>query len=537
MRSTAPLVPEPGRIPSLIAIAVLRALIFVMVTVVGVAIPAIAREMDAGTPALFWVSTAYLLGLCAPLVALGRIGDRVGHRRVLLAGLVVYGAASFACALAPGIELLIVARAFQGVGAAAILPGLSALMVWVTPPRHRGRTAGLLIGLMMLGVALGPLLGALLVTGPGWRTIFLLAGAIPLALLPLVLLRSPETGHDPRTRVPRLVSIAWAAGIAALLTGISRAPVEGLFAPSVLALVGAGIVLLGVAIRADRADLHPVLDRRITGTSLYVGSVIAVFGYQLIILGFNVYTLRYLSLGMAMDPVESGLALLPALLPVALVAPLTGFLVDRYGHRRPVMAGFLIVAVACLLLAVTHRGAGTAELAGPFILFGVGLGLILAPSETAAMARTERGLRGTAAGLFQTSRESGGAVGVALISIIYAALEAIAIHDAVMALPQAGVLEESGMMAQITRGVPSVLDAIAREIPEMDGVMESIVAGAVTRAYTAAVLGSAVVALVVVVCVRVLFPARTVAPREVPADVVATPVILPGDPPDPPTPA
>ena len=137
-------------------------------------------------------------------------------------------------------------RALQGVGAAAILPGITALMVWVTPPRQRGRTAGSLIGLMMLGIALGPLLGALLVGGPGWRTIFLLAGAIPFALFPLVLLRCPETGHDPRTRVPRLVSIAWAAGIVALESMVERLAEDHLQARRLAAGLAA---LPGVAVR------------------------------------------------------------------------------------------------------------------------------------------------------------------------------------------------------------------------------------------------------------------------------------------------
>lgn len=154
------------------AIALLRMLVFVLVSVMGVAAPAIAGDLDAASRPIFWLSTLYLAGLCAALPAAGRIGDRHGHRRVLLGGLGLFLAGNLLAALAPGIDVLLLARLLQGLGAAAILPGLTAVFLWITPPRERGRGDGLLVAAMMVGIAAGPVIGAILVDGPGWRAVF-----------------------------------------------------------------------------------------------------------------------------------------------------------------------------------------------------------------------------------------------------------------------------------------------------------------------------------------------------------------------------
>lgn len=513
---------EPHRLATVFTVGHLRVLIFLLVTAVSVALPAIQVELDLTTVQVAGITTAYLIPLCALLLLAGRAGDRFGHRRVAIAGTLLFAAGSVVAALAPGYWPLLAGRALEGVGAALIVPGLTAMMVWVTPPRARGRTDGLLVAAMMAGIAFGPFVAGVVVVGAGWRAIFALAALAAIAIVPVLVTRCAEPGGDHGMPAARGVAFLWAAGAALLLAGFAAAPGQGFGSPFALGPVAAGLLLLAACVRLDRRSARPYLDDRMVRLPIYVAAVVAAAAYGWIALGFQVITLRYLQLSFGLDPVLSGLALVPALLPIACIAPFTGVIVDRAGHRRPILAGFAIAALALVLIGTRIAVAGSPGHLLAFALLGVGLGLLLTPLETAAMARMDRAIRGTAAGLFQTARETGGVLGVAILGIVYVAMEAETMRRSVAALPDAAALMSPAQLDGLMAGAPSLVAAIARSDSELSGLVPSIVADAIAHAYELTLAVSAVVAIAALVVVRAGFPPRTVADRSVEADVERT---------------
>lgn len=522
--------PDPAsaatRRATMTAIALLRMLVFVLVSVMGVAASAIARDLDVASRPVFWLSTLYLVGLCAALPAAGRIGDRHGHRRVLLAGLGLFLGGNVLAAVAPGIDVLLLARFLQGLGAAAILPGLTAFFLWITPPRERGRGDGLLVGAMMVGIAAGPVIGAILVDGPGWRAVFWATALVAAIALVLLVRRGPDPARDPGLALPWRVIALWAAGITLVLCGISLGSASAMLDAQVLVPVGAGIVLLAGALVADRRAAAPLLHPRLRGLRIFLVAVCGIACYQWVLLAFNLAALRYLGVSVGMSPVAAALALLPALLPIAVVAPLTGRIVDRTGHRPPLLVGFAGTAFALGAIALltappeTPASPATGALILPFAAFGVAMGLLLVALETGAMGRVDRPLRGVAAALANVSRETAGALGAAVVAIGWLGSEERAIEEALAALPENRELMDAATLDAIARGIPSEMDRLAVMIPELDGMFDAIHRAGAHAAWLVAlaiIAGGAVVGLLVTAR---WFPRGTRAAQGVESDLV-----------------
>jgi MFS transporter, DHA2 family, methylenomycin A resistance protein len=385
------------------------------VTIVNVALPAIQREIGGSLAGLQWVIDAYTLALASIMLTAGSTADRLGARKVFVLGLAAFAVGSAACAAAPSLSVLIAARAVQGLGASALLPCSLALIVHQFPdPRARARALGVWGGMGSVGVALGPVLGGALVTAAGWRSIFLVN--VPICGLTVALVRryadeSPKH-PDRRTDVPGL--LLGVTTLAGLTAGFITAGQQGWFAPLPGALLAAGLIAGWLFVRAERRQPSPVLPLGLFRSRNLSGATGVGLIFNLVLYG----SLLCLSLCLQGERHESvlatGLLLLPMSVTVGVGSLASGPLTARLGPRPPMIAGLTLAAIGAALLAA----AGTAT-SLPLILAGsvlLGLVSLAMPAMTAAVVGAAGpGHAGVASGILNAARQSGGALGVAVL--------------------------------------------------------------------------------------------------------------------------
>ena len=378
----------------------------------NVALPVLATELRAGFAQVQWVVLAYLLATTSLIVAAGRLGDLVGRRRLLLAGLVLFTAASGACALAPGLPWLIAARALQGVGAAAMM-ALTMAMVGAALPRSRtGSAMGLMGTMSAIGTALGPSLGGLLVAAVGWPAVF--AINLPLGLLAFGL----AWRHLPAERgvgVAAGFDVPGTLWLALTLAGYALATTWHLLW---LPLAGLGLWLF---LRTEARAASPLLRLQSLGNaalrnSLAVNALVsAVMMASLVVGPFHLggtlgHGAAAVGALMSVGPIVSALSGVPA-----------GRLVDRLGARRMTGAGLAAMAAGCGLIVLLPLSLGAWAYVGPLVIVTPGYALFQAANNTAVMADVASDQRGVIGGLLTLSRNLGLVTGASAMAALYAA--------------------------------------------------------------------------------------------------------------------
>ena len=397
------------RSPLLVVMCVGYFLVLLDVTVVNVALPAIGTALDTGPAGLQWVVDGYALALAGLLLLGGTIGDVYGHKRVVLTGLTIFGVASLACGLAPGVWWLVGARFAQGAGAALLLPGTLAIISDAFPDRAgHARAIGIWAGVGSAALPAGPLLGGLLVEGLGWRAVFYLN--VPIVLV-AVLVAARVAPAPPRV-ARRRVDWAGAALGTALLATVTVAVIEG---AAWLLVVAA--VLLAVFVAVERATADAMVPPRLFRGPTFSVANAAAGVMNLCTLGLLFLVTQYLQTVEHHSALAAGLLLLPLFLPLTFMAPLVGRLIARTGPRRP-MAGGLVLAAGGFALLTTLRADSSYPILLPaLLLWGCGLGL-LTPSVVAAAVGAVRDRAGLASAVNNTARQAGGAVGIATYGAI-----------------------------------------------------------------------------------------------------------------------
>ncbi|MEU1668492.1 MFS transporter [Streptomyces sparsogenes] len=416
--------PEVRRLP-LLAICLGYFLVILDVTVVTVAVPRIAADLGAGHGVLQWVVDGYTLAFAGLLLLCGGLGDRLGHRRVFLAGLGVFTAASAGCALAPTAAVLVGARLVQGAGAAMMVPASLALLGELHPePAARARAFGVWGGIAGSAAAAGPVLGGLLVWGVDWRAVFFLN--IPVGVFAVVLTRrrvpAPKVSEG-RERRPLDVAaqLCAAAGVAALTAGLNEAGGRGWGDPLVLGCLAAAPLAGALFWRLERRAAAPALPPRLFAgfrfpACLAVGVLLNLGFYGLLFL-----TTVYFQWHRGFDPLGTGLALLPMGAMAALGSPLSGRLAARVGTRAPVVAGLLIGAAGLLGWCAAGPHTPYGLLLPALLAAGFGTSLAMPSATVAAMEAAPEEVRGAASGAFNAARQLGSAIGVALFGTLLAA--------------------------------------------------------------------------------------------------------------------
>jgi EmrB/QacA subfamily drug resistance transporter len=418
--------PRTARRPWLVLILLCAAQFMVVLdmTVANVALPSIAADLDFAAGDLQWVITAYLLFTGGLLLLGGRTADLLGHRRVFLTGLLVFTAASLASGLAPSPAALIAARAAQGLGAALLTPG--ALSIITTTYVGEQRTAALSAwgAIASAGAAAGVLLGGILTSWLGWRSVFLINVPIGTIAGALALHRiAPVRGVRRRLDVPGAASVV--AGLVVLVYAIEGTAAHGWGSARTLVLLALAAGLLATFAAVERAAPQPLVPPPTWRVRSLVAGAVLMLGSTGILVGTFFLTSLYLQDVLDDSALETGLAFLPLMLAIGLASHVSPRLLVRAGSRVVAVTGLALIAAGALVLAgAPDRAAYASDLLPGLLVIGVGIGLVFPAASVTAMSDVDADGAGLASGLMSTSHELGAALGVAVLSAVAGATPA-----------------------------------------------------------------------------------------------------------------
>ena len=438
---------------ALLAVALATFMTYLDNNIVNVAIPAIQRDLGLSTSGLEWVVSGYILVFAGLLLAGGRFADAYGRRRLFLAGLAVFTAASFVAGLAGSVEVLIAARAVQGLGAALVTPTTLAIISHAyRDPRERTAAVGIWAGVGGLALAVGPLLGGLLSQHASWPWIFEINVPVGLATMALGAWAISESRETERKRldVPGLVvsAIALTTLTWALIEGSGR----GWTSPSILAAfaVAAAAGIGFVAIEQRAAD--PMVAVSLFRERVFSGGIAALMLWAFGLFGIYFFTSLYLQNVLGFSPTEAGLAFVPMALCLVAGSVLSERVARAIGAHRSVTAGMVLMAIGIAGTALVGANAGYGALMPTFIVIGVGGGLTT-PLTATVLGVMPPAQAGVASGLFNASREVAGLLGITVIGAILTARQSSVLRagsaplDAFLSGYRLGLVVSAGLVA------------------------------------------------------------------------------------------
>jgi len=391
------------------------------VTAVNVALPSIAKDLDAGISGLQWTVSAYTVVMASLLMFSGSMADRLGRKRIFMTGLAVFSVASLLCSLAPSVELLVAFRVLQAVGGSMMNPvAMSIITNTFTDPRERAQAVGVWGAGFGISMALGPIVGGALVSAGGWRWIFLINLPLGLAAILLTLRFVPESRAPRPRRFDPVGQVLVMVLLASVTFGIIEAPDAGWSSPAIMAAFSASAAsLLGLLLYEPRRR-DPLIDLRFFRSvpfSSAIAIAVAAFGA---FGGFLFLNTLYLQDVRGLSPVQAGLATVPLAVMTVLISPLSGRIVGRRGPRLPLLISGAFLVVACAMLARTEADTSLASLIATYVLFGIGFGFVNAPITNAAVSGMPRAQAGVASAIATTSRQFGQTLGVAVVGAVVA---------------------------------------------------------------------------------------------------------------------
>ncbi|MGN8342534.1 MFS transporter [Pseudomonas sp. SMV71] len=422
-----PLNPEPRASSrwALASLALSTLLASLGASVATVGLPTLAQALDASFQQVQWVVLAYLLAITTMIVSVGRLGDLIGRRKLLLAGIALFTFASALCGVAPSLWWLVAGRALQGLGAAVMMTLTLALVGETVAQDKTGSAMGLLATLSAVGTALGPSMGGLLISGFGWQALFLIN--LPLGLLTLWLawhaLPSPQpaqTGHS-RFDIPGTLLLAAALAAYALAMTTGRGDFGWINGALLLAALGTG----GLFVRVQSRAVSPLIqvamlrDRQLVSGLATSGLVATVMMATLLVGPF------YLSIALQLPATWVGLVLTAGPCVAALAGVPSGRLTDRFGVTLIRRTGLAILVLGCLMLSVVTPDLGIGGYVASIVTTTLGYALFQTANNTAVMAEVAGNRRGVIAGLLNLSRNLGFFTGASVLGAIFAAASAM----------------------------------------------------------------------------------------------------------------
>jgi EmrB/QacA subfamily drug resistance transporter len=403
-------------------------------TILNVALPTLARDLQATASELQWMVDAYILVFAGLLLTMGALGDRFGRKLALNIGLLVFVAGSVASAFAGSAGVLIASRAAMGVGGALIMPSTLSIITNTFPPHERGRAIGVWAGVAGLGIVLGPVIGGWLLEHFWWGSVFLVnVPVVAVAILagwPLV----PES-RDPRATPLDLVGAGLSiAALVTLVYGIIEAPENGWTDPLTLGAFGIAAVLSVAFIWWERRVEHPMLRMEFFRNPRFSAASAAITLVFFALFGSIFLLTQHLQFVLGYSPLEAGFRVLPvATLVVA--APLSARLVEAIGTKIVVAAGLLIVSVGLWLLSTVEVESGYGLVAASIAIIGTGMGFTMAPATESIMGSLPLAKSGVGSAMNDTTRMVGGALGVAVLGSILASSYGAAIEPVLRGAP------------------------------------------------------------------------------------------------------
>jgi len=389
-------------------------------SVVNVVLPIITKSFDSHIATVEWVVIIYLLIVSGLLLSFGRLGDIRGHKPVFLIGFSIFIISSALCGISPTIELLILFRGMQAIGAAMLAANSPAILTKSFPASQRGQALGLQATMTYLGLTAAPSLGGWLTELVSWRAVFYIN--IPVGLFALVLawLFIPADGDEKlRESFDFQGAFLFLAGLVTLLLGLNQGYAWGWFSTNIISLFIIAGIFLALFIYVEKRKSNPLLDLTLFSNRVFsAAAVSAVLNYIAV---FSILLLMpfYLLQGRAFTPSQAGLILTIQPIVMAIVAPISGSISDRIGTRIPTVFGMVVLSIGIFLMSSLGPTTSISQIGIVLAIVGLGTGTFISPNNSAIMGAAPQKRQGIAAGLLATARSTGMVLGVGLAGAIF----------------------------------------------------------------------------------------------------------------------
>ena len=500
--------PAQRRWLALAVLATALALISLDNTIVNVALPRIQEDLGATTSQLQWVVDAYSVMFAGTLLLAGSLGDRFGRRLVLLIGLVVFGVASFAAGLVDSAATLTVCRALMGIGGAFIMPSTLSILVQVfREPRERARAIGIWAAVAGVGVALGPIIGGLLLQNFSWQSIFWVNPPLVAIVLVAALLLVPESRDESRPMLDMRGAALSSLGLIALVVTIIELPEEGI---SVMTIVTTLLAVIGLSsfVWWERRAPRPLLPMSLFRQGAFTVPIVMVGLVYFALMGAMFLLPQFLQLVQAMGPLESGLAMLPAAGGLFVASLASPAIAARLGARRLVVIGLGLVTLGLALSSAFRTDTGYAYIGMSLALVGVGMGLALPQATNAVLASVPRERSGMGSAVNDAVGELGGSFGVAILGALMSVFYRARIEEAIASLGDRVSQVPDEVLSAVRESLASAF-LIADELSDPGAeAVRVVTADAFVEGMTWAMVVGATIVLLGLVLAWLKFPVR-----------------------------
>ncbi len=401
----------------LVAMTTCVAMIFIDISVLPVALPTIQRTLGLSELGLQWIINGYTLALTVFLLAGGRLGDRYGYRKLFCFGIFTFALSSALCGLSQYEWWFVLSRILQGIGGAMLIPTSSAIIFSSFPPHQRGKAMGLYVSIGSIFLALGPFIGGIFTQYYSWRLVFWIN--LPIALVGYCLTLYAVPKFEGNLRKFDLFGFFTSLfGISSIVIGLMQARTWGWNSPWTISLVLFGLVLLILLYKIDRRVEDPYIDFSLFKKKTFIGANLSIFCTQFILM-ITVFWAIYFQNVLGFSPAKAGTLSLISNLPIMVIAPMGGHLLDKYGPRLPLTIGFSVVITSLIWFVINVGSKNLGIIFSAIIPFGCGIPLIFTPSFTTAMAEIPKERRGLASGTCSMLRQLGASLGLATIGTLF----------------------------------------------------------------------------------------------------------------------
>ena len=405
---------------TLLAVAFGLFMIMLDNTVVNVALPSIREDLGISISELEWVVNGYALTFGVLLLTGGKLADMLGRRRIFIAGLVIFTGSSFLCGIANSAHVLIGARVVQGVGAALMNPATLSIITATFPPRQRGTAIGIWAGVSAMALAIGPLVGGAITEHINWSWVFYIN--IPIGILGIfaarIFIDESKDTSEQRLDFPGLFT----SGVAlfALTYGLIESNDRGWGSPLVLGLLGVAAVFMTAFLWLESHQRLPMLDLTLFRNASFASANTVMFLIGLAMFGTFFFVSLYVQNVLHYAPLKAGATFLPMTVMIILVAPNAGRLSDKLGPRAMIVPGVALVTASLVIFSLQNESSTFWTLLPALFIGGLGMGLAMAPTTSAAMHAVPVATAGVGSAVINSMRQVGGSVGIAVTGAIVA---------------------------------------------------------------------------------------------------------------------
>ncbi len=427
-------------------------------TIVTIAIPTIEQSLHSNIETVTWVLNSYSLAIAVLLIPAGRIADRWGRKKVFIAGLIIFSIFSLACGLAHDVNTLIALRAFQGVGAAIMMPVSLAIVVVAFPPQQRGAAVGIWGAVVAAAGAIGPTLGGVLTDYAGWEWIFFVN--VPVGILGIIACSFliPESREEGARKVDLPGVATLSISLFSLTLALVRGETVGWSTPFIVGLFATSAVFAVIFVIVESVVDDPIVNLR-----LFAVRTFSAANASMVILGMGFFGalflyVQYLTVVQGYSAVRAGLALTPTPVTIMVVGPISGRLSDRFGARVFVFSGLAVLGLAMVLFSQLSAGEPYTHIFWRLIIAGIGAALAFSPLASAAMGSLGGRRQAVGSGVFNTSRQIGVTLGLAVLVAIFLG----ALHPRLAnAETQANAaVQQSNLPSSVKQGIIQAVDTV-----------------------------------------------------------------------------